>query len=515
MEKSFKFRYTNEIVGGFVFLALVIMVAGIFIAGRAQGWFERRDTLRVVFVTDEGAFGLKEGDEVKIRDTVAGNVGKISPTQEGTIEAVFQIKHRFLTLLKKGSVAKVRKKFGFAGDAFVEIVIKGTEPLQDGDPIACTKDEELMDIAKNALTNIQEVVMPIMKETREVLANINQITGSIKNGDGMAGTLVKDNELAEEVKKVIGNVNSLMIDTRETVNETRKLIKGVQKHWLWRKYMDKDKGPELLVPLALSSMENDSDRNHFASELKSAREADDSGAIALNAYNLAVCMMEQGKTDDILPLIHEARAELAASKKSSLCTYVLESQALKKAGKVKEGLEVAQTAEGMIDRSTDPAIAVQSKVITADLKILNGDIQATRAEMKKIEALTKKVESPVVQSMTEGLAARLYLAEDNPEAAAGRFDREAGLLKGAGLFEPMAQSFESSGKSYEQAKNYTAAADRYFRAGRSLYASGRQTGSKNDLKRAVDLAKQAGDRAMEDRIKEFQAETEKSPIQAE
>lgn len=516
-EKPFKFRYTNEIVGSFVLVSLILMIAGIFIAGRAQGWFERKATLHTIFNTEKGAFGLREGDEVLVRDTVAGNLGKIVPMADGTIQTTFNMKYQFLANLKKDSVAKVRKKFGFAGDSVVDILPGKTgKPLKDGDFIECQKDEELMETAKKALTDAQDVVMPIMKEFKDVLANINKIaTEDIRNGHGLVGTILKDEKLANDVKKVVGNVNALLLDTRDTVSETRKLIRGVQKHWLWRRYMDKDKDPEFLLHAGLVSPDIDPETRYFKSELETARAANDPVSMSMNAYNLAVCELEKGNVQEALPLVQEARAELVTARKDTLCTFVLEAQILKKAGRIKEALAVAKTAETMMNRSTDRAIELQSRVVTAELMKDDGDIAGARSASKKILSLADKLDSPVVKSMAAGFMAGLLIAEDKPAEAAARYDMEADLLKTAGLYEKMAQSLAQSGKAYALAGDHSAAADRYFRSGRSLFSSGITVQADENLKKAADMAKMANDPAISSRILAFKTEMEKAAAVAE
>jgi len=503
MERAFKFKYVNEIVGGFVFLALVIMLAGIFVAGRAQGWFEKKAVLRTIFDTDDGAFGLREGDEVRIRDTAAGNVGRIVPMQDGTMQTTYMIKDQFLMHLRKGSVAKIRKKFALAGDSIVEIQLGKGEPLKDGDFIESKKDEELMDKANKALTEIQNVVMPIMKEMTQVLANLNKITGDIEKGEGVAGSLLKDQELAKEVKKVVGNMNAVMLDARVAVKETKKLIKGVQKHWLWRKYMTKDTPPEILVPIGSIKDGLDEDIRGFKTELTEARTANDSESIARSAYNLAVCMLEEGNIQAVIPLIHESRAELKAMEKDTLCTYVLEAQAMRKNGKPREALTLAEEAGKMLSRSTEYGVALQCHVVMVDLLRENGNIAEARKAMKKVDSLKDRVESSVIKSVAAGGGARLCLAEDKPADAAGKFDCESDFLRDAGLYGKMAESLELAGKSYGLAKNYPLAADRYFRAGRSFFSAGDTEVAQKDMKQASEMAQFAGDIVLDERIKEF------------
>jgi hypothetical protein len=52
VSKPFKFRYVNEIVGLFVLVVLAAVIAGIFLAGREQGWFLPKHDLFTVLPED-------------------------------------------------------------------------------------------------------------------------------------------------------------------------------------------------------------------------------------------------------------------------------------------------------------------------------------------------------------------------------------------------------------------------------------------------------------------------------
>jgi phospholipid/cholesterol/gamma-HCH transport system substrate-binding protein len=71
-----KFRYTNETVGLFVLITLLIFIAGLIYSGQVRKWFNPGETLKVV-LPDEGLFGLTEGSTVEILGTKAGEVRDI------------------------------------------------------------------------------------------------------------------------------------------------------------------------------------------------------------------------------------------------------------------------------------------------------------------------------------------------------------------------------------------------------------------------------------------------------
>jgi hypothetical protein len=69
-------RYVNQVTGAFVVLALLIVVVGILMAGRAQHWFERTITVDLLLPA-EGCYGLKPSAVVVVMGTEAGEVTDI------------------------------------------------------------------------------------------------------------------------------------------------------------------------------------------------------------------------------------------------------------------------------------------------------------------------------------------------------------------------------------------------------------------------------------------------------
>ena len=299
-------RYVNEVVGAFVLAAVVFFVAGIYVAGRAQGWFEPRLVLHTVFPPETGALGLQKGAEVRILGTLAGRVGDIGPDDSGRMQATYIIRGRFGELVRTNSVAIVKKKFGVAGDAFVEITMGDLRlaQLAPGAFIQSEEDVEILQIAKNVLEEVMRVAIPLLEEIQNILTHVSGITGSIDDGQGTVGRLIRDPEVAErlnamlqdlqtatarlpgvmedvelagdrlpavmaelavladelrslagEVRTQAGELNAgaLSQETAATLRETRRLMETLQRHWLLRKYAPPEAASGLMPPVRVPS----------------------------------------------------------------------------------------------------------------------------------------------------------------------------------------------------------------------------------------------------------------------
>lgn len=304
MAKSFKFRYVNEIVGAFVLIVVALLVAGIIFAGNAQKWFEPVYTVKLMF-PPEGSFELQKGAEVRILGALVGNVTEISVDDTGQMTGEATVRGQFMRFVRVDSKAIAKKKFGIAGDAYVEISKGNGEPLPEpGGSLACTKDTEIMDLLTQILDQFQQAIMPTIERVQkaldeytavaanlndpqgnlqQLLSRLNGIAAGLENGEGPAGVMLRDPATAQEIKDIvwqvqdaIGQVQKILADIKQstvqlpemtaaanselqdlpgtalqaqaTLRETERLVQALQRHWLIRKYVDQSDPLERVVP---------------------------------------------------------------------------------------------------------------------------------------------------------------------------------------------------------------------------------------------------------------------------
>lgn len=261
MKKPFKFRYVNEIVGGFVLIVVALVVVGIYVAGRAQGWFEPVYKVRVVFPA-EGSFGLRKGSEVRVLDTPAGTVEDIVPDEEGRMEGIFRVRGRFFPYLREDSKAIVRLTLAVAGDAYVELTRGQGEPLPTvGAVMPISKDTEILELAENLLEEVRATTVPAIEQLRLALEEYTGLASDLRDPDGSVQQMILElratidhvnriladvaestQSLPNMVRRVEGELDDmpgLVYQTQATLQEAELLIEGIQRHWLIRRYIDK------------------------------------------------------------------------------------------------------------------------------------------------------------------------------------------------------------------------------------------------------------------------------------
>jgi hypothetical protein len=114
------------------------------------------------------------------------------------------------------------------------------------------------------------------------------------------------------------------------------------------------------------------------------------------------------------------------------------------------------------------------------VRLMRGEVAAdlsqwdlARRELDAAAMMMPLDVGPTVQAALAGLSARLAASAGDATRAATQFDEEAALLRQAGRYHDMARALARAGAAYAQADLPAAAADRYYRAARSVAAGTR------------------------------------------
>ncbi len=267
MTQPFKFRYVNEIAGFFVLLFLLLFIAGVFVTGRTQGWFEQFRTLYISF-SAEGSAGLKKGAEVQMFGLVAGSVQKIDFDKDGEnmMQAELSVRDDFFQRVREDSKAFIRKKFLVAGDAYVELVKGDAAPVKEGYKIDCELGKEIFDTIMEFADQVRESnLITILEKTSEevrvavldvlnlsrvfleeytalanelrhpdatvqaLLARIDRIAARLEAGEGTVGRLLTDSTLADRAVGIADRAAEIAGSSERTLAEVEALLKDARR----------------------------------------------------------------------------------------------------------------------------------------------------------------------------------------------------------------------------------------------------------------------------------------------
>ena len=233
-----KFRYTNETVGLFVLITLLIFTAGLIYSGQVLKWFNPGETLKVV-LPDDGLFGLTEGSMVEILGTRAGQIQEIVINPDKKIHAIARIDSDMAVFVRSDSRAAIRRTFGIAGDAYLEIT-RGHGPPLDWEFAVLTveSDRRTSDTLAELIEELRIKILPVVddshkaillfmevarelqdpdKGVQQLLENLTSITDRIDNGEGALGRLLTEDRLVRDLEALIGRMGPILDDMEKTI----------------------------------------------------------------------------------------------------------------------------------------------------------------------------------------------------------------------------------------------------------------------------------------------------------
>jgi phospholipid/cholesterol/gamma-HCH transport system substrate-binding protein len=241
-----KFRYTNETVGLFVLITLLIFVAGLIYSGQVRKWFNPGETIKVV-LPDEGLFGLTEGSTVEILGTKAGEVRDIVINPDQKIHANVRIDSDMAVFVRSDSKATIRKTFGIAGDAYLEITRGKGAPLDwEYAVLTVQSDRKTSDTLAELIEELRAKVLPVIddahqaiivlmaiakelqdpdKGVQQLLANLNSIADRIDRGEGAIGRLLTEDKLIKDLEALITRMGPIFDDLEKMIQNVSEFSK--------------------------------------------------------------------------------------------------------------------------------------------------------------------------------------------------------------------------------------------------------------------------------------------------
>jgi len=218
------FRYANQLVGVIALLTVLMFAVSFMFSGRVRQWLNPGARLKVI-LPSAGLFGLSEGAVVEILGTKAGQVRRIVIDPQQQMYADVQIQNNMKGFVRSDSSAVIRKRFGVAGDSFLDISRGFKAPLDwEYAVITATADRAPTESVGELLEELRSKIFPMIDDTQSVisallevvkqiqnpqgdlqqfLVNINTISGKISRGEGLVGRLLFEEKLVDDIEQMV------------------------------------------------------------------------------------------------------------------------------------------------------------------------------------------------------------------------------------------------------------------------------------------------------------------------
>jgi phospholipid/cholesterol/gamma-HCH transport system substrate-binding protein len=235
----------NRAVGAVVLLCVALFVGALVNAGLLKEWFQSSLTLRIV-LPETGMSGLAQGAEVQIMGTRAGEIRRIVIDPNQRMHAVARIDSQMKPFLRRDSQAVIRRQFGIAGSAFVDIS-RGHGPELDWGFAVLTAASERgpTDTIGQLLEEVRARVMPMIDELQKMIVNANTLVDAggplrqtvqsaallaqrLERGEGSLGKLLADDRLFADLQATLGAAQSAMAHANGLMAELERTSKDAR-----------------------------------------------------------------------------------------------------------------------------------------------------------------------------------------------------------------------------------------------------------------------------------------------
>ena len=241
-------------LGAFIFAALLIFSAAIFLIGQKQFLFS--PTYRVKANFDNVA-GLDEGAPVRAGGVRIGTVNHIRlpnrPTEKVSIE--MQLDDSTQAVIRKDSVVAIETE-GLLGSKYMEISFGSAngEKLRDGDTLPSRPPLDYADIARKASNTIDSAKAAIdsaktaIDMSKTAIGNltvatddVRSITDKINNGQGTIGAFVNDRQTFDNINAMTGSLREVVTEAKTGVVSFQENMEALKHNFLLRGFF-KDRG---------------------------------------------------------------------------------------------------------------------------------------------------------------------------------------------------------------------------------------------------------------------------------
>ncbi|AFD06186.1 MlaD family protein [Solitalea canadensis] len=236
-------------LGFFVLLTFLLIVVAVFMIGRNQKLFSSTFYVTAFY---KNIGGLQVGNNVRFSGITVGIVERIELVTDSTVRVDMQIEEKVRKFIKRDAVASIGSE-GLMGDKMI-VITPGkisSQPIQPGGRLISA---EPMDMDK-----IINQIGDIAGNASQITNDLAAITGQVTKGKGSLGRLIYDDEIADDIKGTMKNVEKGTKGFEENMNALKSnfLLRGYYR----KKEKETQKQKERKVDSLQKSKENDNEKN--------------------------------------------------------------------------------------------------------------------------------------------------------------------------------------------------------------------------------------------------------------
>lgn len=214
-------RNTDEWVGLLVILSVVVFVAAALHAGLLSDWFRPTAKLRIM-LPPSGSGGLAPGADIEVLGTRVGNVRRIVVNADAPMYAEAELEVPATGYIRRDSVALIKKSFGVAGAAYLDIARGSGEKLDwKFAVIDASTERAATDDINNMIDDLKKKIYPILDDAGRGMKALADTLEAVGQGQGNIGRFMKGDEVANQVAALLANLVTATNELNATVSDIR------------------------------------------------------------------------------------------------------------------------------------------------------------------------------------------------------------------------------------------------------------------------------------------------------
>jgi phospholipid/cholesterol/gamma-HCH transport system substrate-binding protein len=214
------------IVGAFIFLGLVFLIAGILMIGNLHDTFKRK--IQVIAYFDD-VKGLEKGNNIWFSGVKIGTIKNLNFIGKSKVEVVLNIDTKVQQYIRKDAKVKIGTD-GLIGNKIL-VIYDGTEgyaEVEEGDILSVEKTISTEDMMATLQKN-NDNILEITTGFKEITSHFKSISKKLTTNDGTIGKLLNDNVLYDNIDAATVSLKNASAKAQLLVGELNSFSAGLNK----------------------------------------------------------------------------------------------------------------------------------------------------------------------------------------------------------------------------------------------------------------------------------------------
>ncbi len=229
-ENRVRLRHTDRWVGLLVLAAVLVFLGALLQRGLLREWFAPSPTL-IVLLPEQGTAGLGEGAAMEVLGTHAGTVRRITVQPDGRLSAEVRVEELATAFIRRDSKGVIRKRFGIAGAAYLDVERGNGEPLGWDGPappsIEASSERAPAETVGELLDQVQGRLLPVIESVERSAQSFAAAIGRLERGEGSVGRLLSDDTLVRDAEAAARRVSSILETLEGAADNATRLVAAV------------------------------------------------------------------------------------------------------------------------------------------------------------------------------------------------------------------------------------------------------------------------------------------------